>query len=71
MLEGLEGVVNVIDDILVRGETTEEHDHRLIKLLERAREWNLKLNKSKCQIKMSTHLGHIISEEVLKPNDEK
>lgn len=73
MLEGLEGVVNVIDDILVWGETTEEHDHRLIKLLERAREWNLKLNTSKCQIRTSKirYLGHVISEEGLKPDDKK
>lgn len=47
MLESHEGVVNITDDILVWRETTEEHDHRLIKLLERAKEWNLKLNKSK------------------------
>lgn len=73
MLEDLEGMVNVTDDILVWGETTEEHDQRLIKLLESAREWNLKLNKSKCQIRTSKirYLGHIISEEGLKPDDEK
>lgn len=44
MIEGLDGVVNVIDDLLVWGETVEEHDMRLIQLLKRAKEQNLKLN---------------------------
>ncbi len=29
-IEGLEGVVNIIDDLLVWGDTIEEHDQRLI-----------------------------------------
>lgn len=47
MTEDLEGVVNITDDLLVLGDTKEEHDHRLRKLLDRAREYNLKLNKNK------------------------
>ncbi|RVE62485.1 hypothetical protein OJAV_G00157530 [Oryzias javanicus] len=72
-LEGLEGVVNVIDDILVWGESIEQHDRRLRKLLERIRSINLKLNKSKCKIRMTeiTYIGHVLSEKGLKPDPEK
>lgn len=51
MFERLEGVVNIIDDLLVWGGSIEEHDHRLKKLLERARENNLKLNRNKCVVR--------------------
>lgn len=38
MIEGLEGVVNIIDDLLVWGDTIEQHDERLRKL------WNEHVN---------------------------
>lgn len=37
MIEGLEGVANIIDDLLVWGDSIQEHDERLKKLLECAR----------------------------------
>lgn len=40
-LEGLDGVVNVMDDILVWGEDRESHENRLRKLLDRLRSINL------------------------------
>ena len=52
-LEGLEGVKAIADDILVwgDGDTCEEaiadHDKRLISLLERCQQKNIKLNKEK------------------------
>ena len=52
-LEGLEGIYKVADDILItsRGTSKEEavknHDANLLKLLERCRERNLKLNREK------------------------
>lgn len=48
MIEGFDGVVNIIDDLLVWSDSMEEHDHRLKKLLERARGYNLKLNRHQC-----------------------
>ena len=50
MIEGLERVVNLIDDLLVWGDSMEEHV-RLRKLLERAREYSLKLNRNKCGVR--------------------
>jgi hypothetical protein len=73
MIEGLEGVVNIIDDLLVWGDTIEEHDQRLIKVLERAREYNLKLNRNKCKIRTTEikYIGHVLSTDGLKADDEK
>lgn len=62
-LEGMEGVVNVMDDILVWGEDKDSHDSRLRKLLEKPRRINLKLNKDKCKIGLSeiSYMGHVLS----------
>lgn len=46
-LDGLEGVVNTMDDILVWGDDTDQHDRRRRQLLDRLRSINLKLNKDK------------------------
>ena len=50
IMEGLGGVGVFIDDILIWGCSKEEHDRRLLSALERMKETNLKLNKSKCEI---------------------
>ena len=72
-LEGLEGVVNVMDDILVWGEDKESHDNRLRKLLDRLRSINLKLNRKKCKIGLSeiSYIGHVLSKDGLKPDMDK
>lgn len=44
----LEGVIVYIDDIIITGSRKEEHDKHLEKVLMKAREVNLKFNKSKC-----------------------
>ena len=50
MFEDIPGVEVIVDDILVWGEDEEQHNVRLIKVLERARSRNLKLNKNKCHV---------------------
>ena len=47
-LQGLEGVRNISDDIVVFGKDVEEHDTRLHAVLERLREKHLTLNSEKC-----------------------
>ncbi|KAK7878469.1 hypothetical protein WMY93_034308 [Mugilogobius chulae] len=72
-LEDLEGVVNVMDDILVWGKDKEQHDKRLRQLLDRVRSINLKLNKDKCKIGLTEiqYIGHILTADGLKPDPSK
>jgi len=60
----------VVDDLLIWGENDEQHDSRLMQVLERAQNRYLKLNKSKCQIKKDTitYIGHI---DGVKPDPKK
>ena len=72
-LSDIEGVEIVVDDILVHGRNQKEHDERLIKVLERARKLNLKLNSEKSQISKTEveYVGHKITPEGLKLTDER
>ena len=49
IIEGIEGVANAQDDIIVWGDTKEVHDQRLHKVLSRIKDSGLKLNREKCQ----------------------
>lgn len=67
------------DDILVAGygDTQEEaeanHDENLKKLLDRARKANLKLNSKKMNLKKQQvkFMGHVITQDGLKPDPDK
>ena len=73
------GVVVLRDDVLVMGygetqeEAIEDHDSNLIKLLQRARETNLKLNKSKIKFRQPEvkFMGLVITKQGLKPDPDK
>lgn len=69
----IEGVLIFVDDFLVYGETPEIHNERLKKVLDRARQVNLKLNKSKCKflVKEVEFLGYIFSQDGVKVNTER
>jgi len=47
-VEGLEGVICLMDDILVYGSSQQEHDKRLLATLERLRKCHITLNQEKC-----------------------
>ena len=76
---GLEGVEVIRDDIIVMGfgETQEQavrnHDENLLKLLERERKVNRRLNSKKMELRKPEvkFMGHIISKEGLKPDPAK
>jgi hypothetical protein len=78
-LEGLPGVICVADDLLVYGKGPDEkialqdHDMNLTKLLERCTEKNIKLNKEKSILRATQipFLGHLITNQGLKPDPEK
>ena len=73
VLAGLEGVVCMMDDILVHGKTQEEHDDRLDKVLHRLQEVGLTLNRRKChfskpQVKF---LGQLVDHDGIRPDPDK
>ena len=51
MFEDIEAIEVVVDDLLIWGESDQQHEDHLMQVLDRAREQNLTLNKQKCQIK--------------------
>lgn len=73
MLEDITGAEVMIDDILVWGSTIEEHDHRLRKVLQRVKEYNLKLSKKKCIVRKTgvKYVGQVFTQNGVKPDPEK
>ena len=65
VLEGLEGVVCMMDDMLVFGKDREEHDGRLERVMKRIAEAGMTLNKKKCvyRVKEVVFLGHLVGEK--------
>lgn len=56
ILEGCQGTLNYLDDILVFGETQEIHDKRLKEVLHRLENNNLTLNNGKCDVNTTSAL---------------
>ena len=54
ILESLEGCVGIADDICISGATQEEHDQRLIAVVEVAKSAGLVFNSTKCSINQSS-----------------
>ena len=67
ILAGLEGVECQIDDILVYGDTHEQHDQRLEAVSKRTDDDGMTLNieKCKCAKRKIQFLGHLISKGVI------
>ena len=61
-----------LDDVIVYGHTEEEHLERLRIVLERFREFNLKLKPCKCSFFQSeiVYLAHHVMKEGIRPSDE-
>ncbi|KAK7097613.1 hypothetical protein V1264_004561 [Littorina saxatilis] len=62
-----------LDDILVHAQSLEELEERTVKVLERLRKFNLKLDPAKCIFGATEirHLGYLISEGTIRPDPEK
>ena len=79
IVKGLPGVEVIADDILVYGcgasqaEYTQDHDNNLRKLLDRARETNLKLNRKKLKLRLTEvrYMGHMLTNEGLRADPMK
>lgn len=73
ILAGLEGVVCLVDDVLVYGKDQQQHDERLNAVLQRLAEVGLTLNREKCRfsVKEVDFLGQILSEAGVRSNPDK
>ena len=63
----------IVDDLLVSGEGTADHDVNLKKVLERAREAGMKLAPKKCKFHLNqlSYVGHQFTNGGLKPDEAK
>ena len=66
-------VLVYLDDLIVFGKSLEEHEERLLKVLDRLEEVGLKLSLDKCQFCQPKvkYLGHIISADGIATDPEK
>ena len=73
ILNGLEGVVCQVDDILVYGKDKPGHDGRLGAVLQRLEEAGITLNREKCEFYKDRvkFLGHIIDASGIRPDPDK
>lgn len=78
-LEGLEGVPNIADDILIYGvedsaeQANADHDKKLEALLQRCRERGIALNRDKLKLRLKRvkFMGHVLTDHGLEPDPEK
>ena len=72
-LGGLNGVVNISDDILVFGKTEAEHANNLKACMQRLRDKNLTLNRAKCEFfrRSIEFYGHVFSDTGVAPDPKK
>ena len=73
ILEGVDGQVCIIDDILIHGKTQKEHDTSLRAVLKKLDESGATLNPEKCVFskKEVMFAGHILNEEGIKSDPDK
>ena len=62
-----------LDDAVIYGKTIAEHNEKFERFLQRLRKANLKLQPDKCEFLKTevVYLGHVLSEEGVKPDPRK
>lgn len=73
ILSGLEGVVSYLDDILVGGKDYRDCRNKLWLVLETLNRYKVQINLSKCKLLSPSveYLGHTLSADGIRPNNEK
>ena len=73
ILRDIEGVVCLVDDILVSGKTQEKHDQRLMAVLTHLSKAGITLSIEKCEINKRSvkFLGQLVDEDRVKPDLNK
>ncbi len=69
----LKEVLVFIDDLIIFSDTEEEHERRLLHVLNRLKEYGLKLSPGKCKFFQHSvrYLGHIVSQNGVETDPEK
>ena len=68
MLQGLQGVMCYLDDIIVMGKNRKEHLQNLEVVLQHVQDYGFWLHKEKCFLQDSVeYLAHIISKNGIQP----
>lgn len=69
----LKEVLVFLDDLIIFSNTLEEHEARLLRVLNRLKEYGLKLSPDKCKFFQFSvrYLGHIVSEKGIETDPEK
>ena len=73
ILQGLDGVSNLVDDICVYAATKQEHDRRLKAVLSKLHDAGVTLNPDKCVFGASSlkYLGFLITKNGVSPDPDK
>lgn len=73
VVQGIDGVICYLDDILITGQNTETHMTNLKKVLKRLKSHNLRVNKEKCVFfqRSVVYLVNVIDVEGIHPMQEK
>jgi hypothetical protein len=62
-----------LDDIIIFGESFQEHNARLREVFDKLRQFNLKIEPDKCEFLKTelSYLGHVVTRDGVKPDPEK
>ena len=73
LLQGLEGVMCHMDNVLIVGQDQKQHDVRLVKVLERIELSGMMLNSTKCELSKPSvkFLGHWVSKDGVRADPDK
>ncbi|KAJ0171393.1 hypothetical protein K1T71_012943 [Dendrolimus kikuchii] len=73
LLAGIDGIIFLLDDILITGANVDQHKQRLISVLQRLDDAGLTVQTSKCDFFKDeiTYLGHIIDKHGVRKSKEK
>lgn len=73
MLEGLPGVLCIMDDVIVFGANQTEHDARLTATLRRIEAAGVTLNPRKCEFLKDSikFLGHVVASDGIRADPDK
>lgn len=69
----LKEVLVFLDDLIIFSNSLEEHERRLLRVLNRLKEYGLKLSSEKCKFFQTSvrYLGHIVSDKGVETDPEK